>query len=72
MRRVGIGAAVGALTFVACGRLLNRLLYAAPAVEPDVIGAAVVLMCAGALLTAYFRARPLAALSPAVVLRDGN
>ena len=70
MRRVGIGAGTGAVAFLACSRLLKRLLYEAPAVHADVIATAVVVMCGGALLAAYLRARPLAALSPAVVMRE--
>jgi putative ABC transport system permease protein len=72
MRRVAVGAGAGALVFTACGRLLKRLLYEAPAMQADVITAAVVVMCGGALLAAYLRARPLAALSPAIVLRDAT
>jgi predicted permease len=71
MRRVGGGACAGAIAFLVCSRLLKRLLYEAPAIEADVIAAAIVVMCGGALLAAYLRARPLAALSPATVMREG-
>jgi putative ABC transport system permease protein len=70
MRRVGFGAAAGGVAFLACSRLLNRLLFEAPAVQAEVIAAAVAVMCGGALLAAYLRARPLTALSPATVIRD--
>jgi putative ABC transport system permease protein len=70
MGRVGVGAGAGVLAFLACGRLLKRLLYDAPAVQADIIAAAVVLMCGGALLAAYLRARPIGALSPVAVIRE--
>jgi putative ABC transport system permease protein len=70
MWRVAIGAAAGGVAFLACSRLLRRLLFEAPAVQADVIAAAVAVMCGGALLAAYLRARPLTTLSPATVMRD--
>ena len=70
MTRVGAGAAAGAIAFAAAASRLSGLLYDTHPASAPVIGGAVALMCAGALIAAYLRARPLASLPPVVAIRQ--
>lgn len=69
MAQVAVGMGVGLLAAAASARLISSVLYGVGAIDFVAIGAALVLMVATALLSAYVPARRATKVDPVVALR---
>ncbi len=69
MALVGVGAAIGLVLAAASGRLLTRLLFGVPPLDPVTFGAATLLFAIIGLAACYLPARRATRVDPMVALR---
>lgn len=69
MALVGVGAAIGVVLSIAGGRLLNRVLFGVPSIDPVVYAAATLLFLMIGLAASYVPTRRAASIDPIEALR---